>query len=245
MSKAKKRALVTGGGSGIGLAVARALAAAEVEVVIAGRRAEALEAAGLPFIVLDVADEDAVAAGLAAAGRIDIFVANAGAAETAPALKTPRDLFDRMIAVNLAGVLYCAKAAIPPMIARGWGRFIAIGSTASVKGYAYSSAYAAAKHGVLGYVRSLAIEIAKTGVTANVVCPGFTDTPLVARAAAHVARKSGRAPDEIAASFAATNPMARLVRPEEVAAAVLFLASEGAAAVNGQAIIVDGGETIA
>lgn len=239
-----KRALVTGGGSGIGLAIARAFAAADIDVVIVGRNVETLSAAGLPYLAADVTDERSVAECVAAAGPIDIFVANAGAAETAPALKTPRDLFDRMIAVNLTSVFHCAKAAIPQMTSRGWGRFIAVASTAALKGYAYSSAYAAAKHGVLGYIRSLAIELAKSGVTANAICPGFTDTPLVERAIESVVARTRRPPGDVAASFVAANPMARYVRPEEVAAAALYLAGDGAAAVNGQAIVVDGGETI-
>ena len=240
----KKRALVTGGGSGIGLAAAEMFAAAGFEVVVAGRSADKLQATGLPFVVMDVADEASVIAGVEKAGEIDDFIANAGGAETAPAMKTSRELFDRMIAVNLSSVFYCAKAAIPQMTARGWGRFIAVASTAALKGYAYSSAYAAAKHGVVGYIRSLAIELAKTGVTANAICPGFTDTPLVDGAAHRLMAKTGRSRDEAVAAMTAGNPMARLVRPEEAAAAALYLASDVAGAVNGQTIAIDGGELI-
>jgi NAD(P)-dependent dehydrogenase (short-subunit alcohol dehydrogenase family) len=244
MAAIRKRALVTGGGSGIGLAIARSFAAAGYDVAVAGRSAAKLAATGLPFIIMDVADAASVAEGLAKTGDLDVFVANAGAAETAPAVKTPDALFERMIAVNLTSVFYCAKAAVPPMTARGAGRFIAIASTAALKGYAYASAYAAAKHGVLGLIRSLAIEIAGTGVTANAICPGFTDTPLVEAAVARIVAKTGRSREEATAALASRNPMARLVRPEEVAAAALYLAGDGAAAVNGQAIVVDGGEAI-
>jgi len=240
----QKRALITGGGSGIGLAVARRLAERGVEVTIAGRNADRLKDAGLPFLTVDVADEGSVKKCIRDAGRIDIFVANAGAAETAPAVKTSTELWDRMLAVNLTGAFLCAREALPAMIGRGWGRYIAVASTASLKGYAYASAYAAAKHGVLGLVRSLAIELAKTGVTANAVCPGFTDTDLVRNAVEAIARKTGRTPDDALASLVAANPMGRLIRPGDVAEAVAFLASEEAGAVNGQSIVVDGGEVI-
>jgi NAD(P)-dependent dehydrogenase (short-subunit alcohol dehydrogenase family) len=239
----QRRALVTGGGSGIGLAIARAFAASGVAVTIAGREAAKLEAAGLPFVVMDVTDETAVDAGVKSAEPIDIFVANAGAAFTAPALKTRTNEWERMIATNLTSVHFCARAAIPSMVERGFGRFIAVASTASLKGYAYASAYVAAKHGVLGYVRTLALELAKTGVTANALCPGFTDTPLVEGALDAVTRKTGRSRDEALKAFIKHNPMHRLVFPEEVAAAALYLASDGAASVNGQAIVIDGGET--
>jgi len=238
------RVFVSGGGSGIGLAIAQSFVSSNHEVTIGGRNAEKLKASGLPFIEMDVTDADAVKRGLEATGPIDVFVANAGAAATAPALRTKPETWDHMLAVNLSSVFYCAQAAIPAMVDRGWGRFIAIASTASLKGYAYTGAYAAAKHGVLGWIRSLAIELAKTGVTANAICPGFTDTPLVDSALNSVTAKTGRSRDDALHAFVKDNPMGRLIDPTEVAAAALWLSSEGAAAVNGQAITIDGGETI-
>lgn len=243
MKPTRTRAFITGGGSGIGLAIAHAFRDAGHDVLISGRDETRLRASGLPHVVMDVCDADAIAAGVRQAGPIDIFVANAGGAETAPALKMPRDVWDRMIALNLTSVFHCAQAALPAMVERGWGRFIVIGSTASLKGYRYAGAYAAAKHGVLGFVRTLALELAKTGVTANAICPGYTDTKLVADAIDAVARKKNLTRDEASAVFTGTNPMGRLVSPDEVAGAALWLASEEAASVNGQAIAVDGGAT--
>jgi NAD(P)-dependent dehydrogenase (short-subunit alcohol dehydrogenase family) len=237
----KRRALVTGGGSGIGLAVAQALRAAGHDVTIAGRNRARLEAAGFPFFVLDVKDDASIAA---APRDFDIFVANAGAAPTAATLKTPRALWDEAIAVNLTSAFLCAQAFAPGMIERGWGRFISIASTASYRAYPFTGAYAAAKHGLLGWIRSLALEHAKTGVTFNAVCPGFTDTPMIEDAVSRLAAKAGGDAEAGKRALASVNPMGRLVRPEEVAAAVVFLAREDAGAVNGQSIVVDGGELI-
>lgn len=211
---------------------------------MAGRDVSRLKETGLPYVQMDVVDEASVRSGLE--GRaVDIFVASAGAAETAPALTTPREIWDRMIAVNLTSVYLCARHAIPPMIDRGWGRFVVIASTASLKGYPYTGAYSAAKHGVLGWVRTLALELAQTGVTVNAVCPGFTDTPLIDRAVENVIETTGRSRDAAKESFMRANPMRRLVTPEEAADAVLWLAGDGAASVNGRAIAIDGGETSA
>lgn len=209
-----------------------------------GRDKARLAETGLPHVTLDVTDAASVAAALKEAGPIDIFVACAGAAATAPFTKTSPKLWSDMLAVNLSGVYHSAQAALPGMIERGWGRFIVIASTASLKGFAYASAYAAAKHGALGFVRSLAVEIAKTGVTANAICPGFTDTDLVAGSLETIMAKTGRSREEAQAALVAGNPQGRLVAPSEIAAAALWLASEDSAAVNGQAIVIDGGETI-
>jgi len=240
----QRRAFVTGGSSGIGFAIAKAFASEGYNVIIAGRTVSRLEESGFTFVEMDVTDEQSVIHGVKAAGPIDVFIANAGAAATAPALKTNRETWDQMIAVNLTSAYLCAREALPQMVDRGWGRFIAIASTSSLKGYAYTGAYAAAKHGVLGWVRTLALELAKTGVTANAICPGFTDTQLVDDALDNIIAKTGRARDDALKALVKDNPMGRLIAPEEVASATLWLASDGAASVNGQAITIDGGETI-
>lgn len=238
-----RRIFVTGGSSGIGLAIAKRFVESGYDVTVSGRNASRLKEIGFSFVEMDVTNEQSVIDGVKAAGPIDVFIANAGAAKTAPALKTSREIWDEMLAVNLTSVYLSAREAIPQMKLRGWGRFIVIASTASLKGYAYSGAYAAAKHGVLGWVKTLALEVAQNGVTANAICPGFTDTPLVDNALETIVAKTGRSRDDALAAFVKDNPMGRLIKPDEVATAALWLASDGAASVNGQAITVDGGET--
>lgn len=250
-SLAGRHALVTGGGRGIGRAVARALVEAGATVTIVGRDRAALEAAVAEgaahgAVPADVTDAHAVGAALDEArdarGAIDLLVANAGAAVSAPIHRSDDDLFRRMLDVNLMGVVHPARALVGPMSERGFGRIVAVASTAGLKGYPYVSAYCAAKHAVVGFVRSLALELAPTGVTVNAVCPGFTDTDLVAQSLDRIMAKTGRSREEALAELTRHNPQGRLVDPAEVADAVLWLCQDGARSVTGQAIAVAGGE---
>jgi NAD(P)-dependent dehydrogenase (short-subunit alcohol dehydrogenase family) len=243
-------ALVTGGGRGIGREIAAVLSRAGATVTVLGRNRAALEdvvTKGLAHFacVADVADHAAVNAALgeaAARQPIDILVANAGAAESAPFDKSDAALFRRMLDINLMGVVHATQAVLPSMKTRGRGRIVAVASTAGLKGYAYVSAYAAAKHAVVGLVRSLALELATTGVTVNAVCPGFTNTDLLSGSIDTIMRKTGRSRAQALAELAKHNPQGRLVTPVEVADTVLWLCGDGASAITGQAIAVAGGE---
>jgi len=243
-------ALVTGGGRGIGREIASALTRSGAAVTVLGRHRAALDdvvAAGDArfAVVADVANQAEVEAAIAQAsarGPIDILIANAGVAESASFAKSDAALFRRMLDVNFMGVVHAAQAVLPAMRQRPYGRIVAVASTAGLKGYAYVSAYSAAKHAVIGLVRSLALELAATRVTVNAVCPGFTDTDLVADSIDTIMKKTGRSHAQALAELAKHNPQGRLISPSEVADAVLWLCGEGAGAITGQAIAVAGGE---
>jgi 3-hydroxybutyrate dehydrogenase len=243
-------ALVTGGGRGIGRAIASALAHAGATVTVIGRNQatldEAIAAGDARFAgVADVADHVGITAAIADAAKrqpVDILIANAGIAESAPFIKSDPALFRRMMDVDFMGVVHAVQAVLPEMTERPYGRVIAIASTAGLKGYAYATAYSAAKHAVVGLVRSLALELASTRITVNAVCPGFTDTDLLASSIDNIMKKTGRSRDQAIADLSRHNPQRRLVSAAEVADAVLWLCGEGAGAITGQAIAVAGGE---
>ena len=239
-----KRVLITGGGSGAGADLARGFAQAGAEVVISGRRLEALEtvakATGARAVQADVTDEASIKAMFAAAGACDIVIANAGAADSAPMSRTTLDQWNAMIAVNLTGVFLTLRDGLNQM--PGWGRLITIASSAGLKGYAKIAPYAAAKHGVIGLTRSLALEIAKKPITVNAICPGFLDTPMTDHSVQVIAEKTGRSLAEARIALASLSPQNRLYAPSEVTATALFLCSPGSEGINGQALAITGGE---
>ncbi|WP_027052570.1 SDR family NAD(P)-dependent oxidoreductase [Mesorhizobium erdmanii] len=247
-----KHALVTGGGSGVGRAIALALAGAGVNVTICGRREAGLakvtsESDRIHGIAADVTDEAAMASlyetAEKARGAFDIVVANAGKAGSSPAHKTALADWQETLDVNLTGAFLTVKPALAGMAARKSGRIVFIASTAGLKGYAYVAPYVAAKHGVVGLMRALAAETAKSGVTVNAVCPGFVETDMLEESIQRIVEKTGRSADEARASLASTNPQGRFIQPQEVAAAVLWLCGDAAASITGQAISISGGET--
>jgi len=247
---APRHALVTGGGSGIGRAVALSLAQSGIAVTICGRKAAPLEAvaAGNRNIhahVADITDEASVAALYEAAegarGPFDIVVANAGAASSAPAYRTTLEDWNRILNVNLTGAFLTVRPALKGMAERGRGRIVFIASVAGLRGSAYVAPYVASKHGVVGLMKALSAELLKTGVTVNAICPGYVQTEMLEESIRRVMEKTGRSEEEARRGFAEINPNHRLVQPEEVAAAAMWLVSDAAISVTGQTIAISGG----
>lgn len=250
---ANAHALVTGGGSGIGAAIARVLASDGAAITLVGRRSAPLEATaatipGATWVAADITDRDQVDAACATArathGPISILIANAGQAGTAPFARSGFEQWRQLMAVNLDSLHHLAQAALPDLLEAPAGRLVVTASTAGLKGYAYATAYCAAKHGAIGFVRALALELAGTRVTVNAVCPGFAETDLVASSIDTIVAKTGRTANEARAELARFNPQGRLIDPAEVARAVLFVCQPGSGSLTGQAISVSGGEVM-
>jgi len=243
---AGKRALVTGGGRGIGAACARALAAAGAQVVVCGRTAGDLDAVaaeiGGTALVCDVADRAATDALVGALpGRIDILINNAGIAESASLERTTDELWDRILELDATAPFRLVRALGPAMVKAGWGRIVNIASNAGVSGYGYSSAYCAAKHAMVGFTRALAVDLARSAVTINALCPGWVHTRMSDEAIARIAAKTNRSIDEARVSLESMSPQKRMIEPDEVAHAALMLCADGARGIHGQTIVIDGG----
>jgi NAD(P)-dependent dehydrogenase (short-subunit alcohol dehydrogenase family) len=246
----EKNALITGGGRGIGRAIALAFAREGIRIAVASRTAEQVEQVaheignGAIAVVCDVADPESVARMFERVGSVDILVNNAGVAESATVVNTTDELWHKHLSINLSGTFYCTRAALPAMLKKGWGRIINIASIAGKTGAPYIAAYSASKHGVLGLTKSIALEVATTGITVNAICPGYVDTEMVTRGVERITSRTGRTAEEALDTLKKMSPQNRLVTPDEVAALALLLVSDEGRGITGQAINVDGGSVL-
>lgn len=251
-----RHAVVTGGGRGIGVAIAESLARSGARLTLMGRSRDPLEVqadrlrafADVHLETADVTDQASVSRAFEGAsdalGPVTILVNNTGRAQSQAFLKTSLEVWNQMLEVNLTGAFVCTQAALPGMLAAGWGRIVNVSSTAGLTGYAYVAAYCAAKHGLIGLTRALALELARKNITVNAVCPGYTDTDIVREAVANIIAKTGRDEADALAELTRVNPQGRLIEPREIAEAVLWLCQPGSASITGQAIPIAGGEVM-
>jgi 3-hydroxybutyrate dehydrogenase len=243
-----KLALVTGGGRGIGASIARTLGGAGARVLICGRTKPEIEVVakeiGGVAMQVDLTDRNATDEMIKAAGHVDVLVNNAGVAESASIDRTTDALWDRIVELDATAPFRIIRGFLPGMIKAGWGRIINIASNAGVSGYAYTTAYCAAKHAMVGMTRALAIDLARTGVTINALCPGWVETQMADEAVTRIAQKTGRTLDEARTSLAQMSPQRRMIAPEEVAHAALMLCAHDARGIHGQTIVIDGGAVL-
>jgi NAD(P)-dependent dehydrogenase (short-subunit alcohol dehydrogenase family) len=251
---AGRHALVTGAGRGIGAAIAARLAAEGARVTLLARTQSQLDCAASALgksaqsVCADITDVPATRRAFEEAaqtfGPVDILINNAGQARSAATHRAPEDLWHAMLAVNLTGTYECIRAVLPGMIERRFGRIVNVASTAGLHGYPYVAAYCAAKHGVIGLTRALALEVAQRNITVNAVCPGYTETELVLDTIANIQQTTGRSAEEARAALTKTNPQGRLVQPAEIAHAVAWLCLPGSEAITGQSLAIAGGEVM-
>ena len=245
---AGKLALVTGGGRGIGASISRALAKIGARVIVCGRNkvdldviAKEINGVSIACNLTDRAETDKM---LSSVGDVAVLVNNAGIAESAALDRTTDEIWDRIIELDVTAPFRITRAVVPGMIKAGWGRVINIASNAGITGYGYSTAYCAAKHAMVGMTRALAIDLARTNVTINAICPGWVETAMAEEAVTRIAKKTGRSVDEARTSLASMSPQRRMISPDEVAHAAVMLCSHDARGIHGQTIVIDGGAVL-